>query len=143
MIRELILICSSIIVLVMLVLGLLYIRNTPDQVNPPNFVKKTRYIDRLTRLNNKYLKDLPCTDKVCTRYCKQGVCDSYQMQLNKYNKCLECEKDGMCLAGNKCDKCPKSPQSCEEQYGCMDKYTNTWSAPFNPGKNECKTCWVS
>jgi len=125
MIREITLICSSIIVIIILTLFLHLVFNSPKQIDPPDFVKKTQYIDRLTRLNNKYLKDLPFSDKICTRYCKQGVCDDYQVQLNKYNECKNNSQN---------------QELCAEQYGCFDETTDTWTSPFNPGKNECKVC---
>jgi hypothetical protein len=127
----------------MLVLMIIFMSKSPSQtINPPNFVKKTRYINRLTRLNNQHLKDTPCTDKVCNRYCQPGVCNEYQAQLNKYNDCIKCGEENMCLSdvNNTCVKCPPNSQSCGQQFGCFDKYKNEYTAPFNPGANECKQC---
>ena len=143
MIRETIVICSSIIVIVIFAISMVYINNTNKTIDPPNFVKKTQYINRLTRLNNQYLKDLPCTDKICNRYCKKDICEDHQLQLDKYERCLQCNKKNLCLADDdrSCKKCKYNEDSCEKRYGCYDKYNKKYTGPFNPGKNECIKCW--
>ena len=92
MIRETIVICSSIIVIIIFALTIAYINNTNKTINPPDFVKKTQYINRLTRLNNQYLKDLPCTNKICSRYCKKIFAKIISFNLINMKDVLSAEK---------------------------------------------------
>jgi len=85
---------------------------------------------------NKTIVLHPPKERKCKDMCKSSVCSSYKSQLEKYNLCKECNKEGKCYDPyvGRCIHC-KERKSCEITFGCMD------GPPIEPNHNFCKPCW--
>lgn len=74
----------------------------------------------LTKLDNLYKR------KTCNDYCSSGICNNYEIKLNNYKKCLNCQKKFQCY-NSFTDKCEF----------CFSFGINQCNAPENPINTLC------
>lgn len=75
----------------------------------------------LTNLNNKY-KRTNCND-----YCSKDKCNNYEIDLNNFKKCVDCQRNFKCynLFSDKCEP-------------CITFGLGQCKKPINPKYNLCK-----
>ena len=65
--------------------------------------------------------------KTCNDYCSKNLCNNYEIKLNNYRKCLNCQKNFKCYN--------PFTNSCEF---CFSFGINQCKTPINPKNNLCK-----
>ena len=75
----------------------------------------------LTKLNEKYHR------KTCDDYCDLDICNQYEIDLDKYKKCLSCNRHFKCHN--------VFTDTCES---CISLGINQCKMPINPKNKFCK-----
>lgn len=112
---------SILLIFLFFALLIYYIYVNKNHIIGYQTIKDYNSIDyNMTKLNNKYKR------KSCDDYCSKELCNNFNIDIDNYKKCLNCQGKFKCHNQNT-DKC---------EY-CLSFGFNQCTKPINPKNNMC------
>ena len=113
---------SIILIFLFFILLIYYIYLNKNYIIGYQTIKDYNSIDfNLNNLNNKYKR------KSCDDYCSKEICNNFNIDVNNYKKCLNCQGKFKCYNSY--------TDSCDY---CLSLGINQCKTPINPKYNLCK-----